>query len=65
MAVQILPRFLPRLLVTRPLLAWFAQLWRQRRERAELLSLTDHELRDIGITRYDALAEAQKPFWKR
>lgn len=38
--------------------------WRRRsRSRQELEGLSDATLRDIGITRCDALREAQKPFW--
>jgi uncharacterized protein YjiS (DUF1127 family) len=47
-------------------------LWRERlaawlqrrRERCELLKLNERELRDIGITRCDALREAAKPLWR-
>jgi len=40
-------------------------LWIERvRQREALASLSDHELRDIGITRIDAAREARKPFWK-
>jgi uncharacterized protein YjiS (DUF1127 family) len=48
--------------------AW--RLWRLRwarhRQRAALLDLVDdpHRLRDLGITRRQALEEADKPFWK-
>lgn len=39
-------------------------LWRSRqRERRDLMKLDDRFLRDIGITRRQALEEAQKPFW--
>jgi uncharacterized protein YjiS (DUF1127 family) len=34
------------------------------RQRRALASLGDHALRDIGITRADAMREAGKPFWK-
>jgi uncharacterized protein YjiS (DUF1127 family) len=38
--------------------------WRQRsRSRRALQSLTDHDLRDIGLTPTHAWREAQKPFW--
>ncbi len=38
--------------------------WQRRwRSRHELESLSDATLRDIGITRYDAHRELQKPFW--
>ena len=39
--------------------------WRERRRsRRELETLDDHMLRDIGITRYDAMIETHKPFWR-
>ncbi|WP_210211852.1 DUF1127 domain-containing protein [Aquibium carbonis] len=33
------------------------------RQRRDLLELTDRELRDIGLTRRQALREAARPFW--
>ena len=40
--------------------------WRGRIEtRAHLLDLDDRLLRDIGISRYDAIKEAAKPFWRQ
>jgi uncharacterized protein YjiS (DUF1127 family) len=40
-------------------------LWlRRARERHALAALDDRLLRDIGITRYDAANESQKPFWR-
>jgi uncharacterized protein YjiS (DUF1127 family) len=36
--------------------------WRQRRLLAQL---DERMLRDIGISRSQALAEADKPFWRR
>ena len=43
--------------------------WRQRRalacERRTLAQLTDWELRDIGLSRDEADAEAEKWFWRR
>jgi uncharacterized protein YjiS (DUF1127 family) len=40
--------------------------WHQRaRERRHLETLSDHMLRDIGLTRADVLAEATKRFWQR
>ena len=39
--------------------------WRRRaRERRELLTLSDVELRDFGIGRSEAIQEASKPFWR-
>ena len=39
--------------------------WQQRaRERRQLESLSDHMLRDIGLSRADVFAEASKPFWR-
>ncbi|MGH6903812.1 MAG: DUF1127 domain-containing protein [Geminicoccaceae bacterium] len=29
-----------------------------------MAQLSDHMLRDIGLTRADAWAEADKPFWR-
>src|SRR5688500_3683984 len=38
--------------------------WTDRaRQRRQLTALSDHMLRDIGWTRADAWAEADKPFW--
>ncbi len=40
-------------------------LWRsRRRERQALRKLEDHQLSDIGITKAEALEEANKPFWQ-
>ena len=40
-------------------------VWQQRaRDRRQLQSLSDHMLRDIGLTRADVFAEASKPFWR-
>jgi uncharacterized protein YjiS (DUF1127 family) len=37
--------------------------WRLRaRSRRELMNLNDWILRDIGVSRYDAVSEASKPF---
>lgn len=49
------------------LAALAAQLrqWRRRsRERIELAHMSDLDLTDIGLSRADAQAEAEKPFWR-
>ena len=39
--------------------------WLERaRQRRALRELNDHMLRDIGLTRADAWAESDKPFWR-
>ncbi|MGH6899263.1 MAG: DUF1127 domain-containing protein [Geminicoccaceae bacterium] len=41
------------------------RLWQERsRGRQQLMMLDEHVLRDIGITRLQAEAEAHKPFWR-
>ncbi len=44
--------------------AWLRTVARRRRERVALAELNDFMLRDIGITRCDALREANKPCWR-
>jgi len=42
------------------------QLWAaRRRERQTLAELSDHMLRDIGVSRAEAQGESAKPFWRR
>lgn len=54
-------------LPTTPRVRWILALarmhdrWRQRQAMREL---DERLLRDIGITREQAIKEAQKPFWK-
>lgn len=39
--------------------------WRARsRARAQLMRLSERELKDMGISRYDAFCEWKKPFWR-
>ena len=39
--------------------------WQRRlRERDRLAAMTDRELRDVGIARFEAAALARKPFWR-
>ena len=41
-------------------------LWLQRRrERRMLAALSDHMLKDIGLTRADIEIEVRKTFWRR
>jgi uncharacterized protein YjiS (DUF1127 family) len=42
------------------------KVWRDRSQaRADLMRMSERQLRDIGISRYDALHEWKKPFWRR
>ena len=36
----------------------------KRRSRLVLMELTEYQLRDIGLSRLDAVNEAQRPFWR-
>jgi uncharacterized protein YjiS (DUF1127 family) len=47
--------------VIKGFVARWAAYRQARRERAQLLALGDRELRDIGISRVDAVHEATKP----
>jgi uncharacterized protein YjiS (DUF1127 family) len=41
------------------------KLWHERgRQRRALAQLSPYLLRDLGITRYDAEMESNKPFWR-
>jgi uncharacterized protein YjiS (DUF1127 family) len=50
--------------------AWLRtlELWidrsRQRRQLGELAELNDYLLKDIGVSREEAMREAEKPFWQ-
>jgi uncharacterized protein YjiS (DUF1127 family) len=58
----------PRLALVAELLLRLAALadrWAERaRSRADLARLDEAQLRDIGILRAEAEAEARKPFWR-
>jgi uncharacterized protein YjiS (DUF1127 family) len=50
--------------------AWMKRLWsglklchERSRQRRHLLELDDHLLRDIGISREQAMREARKSYW--
>ena len=52
---------------SRRLTVWLrtAVLWRETaKQRKALLELDERLLRDIGVSRAEAIAEADKPFWK-
>lgn len=41
------------------------EVWTSRhRQRRALLELNDYMLKDIGLSRCDALCEGRKPFWR-
>jgi uncharacterized protein YjiS (DUF1127 family) len=43
-----------------------ALAWIERaRQRRHLSELSDHMLKDIGLSRADVEAEAAKPFWRQ
>ena len=44
---------------------WFRHALEQRRQRRALRDLDDRQLADIGVTREQALHEANKLFWTR
>ncbi len=46
------------------LLGWFAGALQRSRGRGSLAELDDRLLRDIGVSRAEALRESGKPFWR-
>ncbi|HVM85124.1 MAG TPA: DUF1127 domain-containing protein [Candidatus Binatia bacterium] len=42
----------------------FAMTFRHARERRDLANLSEHSLRDIGLTRADVDLELRKPVWR-
>ncbi|MDG4553204.1 MAG: DUF1127 domain-containing protein [Candidatus Competibacter sp.] len=46
------------------MLAWLHDRHAVYRQRRELLALDDRMLKDIGLSRVDALRESGKPFWR-
>lgn len=46
-------------------LAWLEAALAHMAERRQLLALEERELRDIGLTRAEAVALAREPFWRR
>ncbi|TCK07357.1 DUF1127 domain-containing protein [Marinobacterium mangrovicola] len=53
-------------LPNRALLAYRSMKFRYRLHltRRKLLTLDDHQLKDLNISRADAVREGKKPFWK-
>ncbi|MBK6467589.1 MAG: DUF1127 domain-containing protein [Rhodobacter sp.] len=45
------------------LLVWLFRAVKLRRQRARLLMLDEHLLRDIGVTPDEAQVEAARPIW--
>jgi uncharacterized protein YjiS (DUF1127 family) len=45
-------------------LAALARFYDRYRQRQELAELSDHLLKDIGVSRDEALREAGEPFWR-
>lgn len=43
---------------------WLRECLERAAQRRELAALDDRLLRDIGVTRAQARAEASKPFWR-
>lgn len=42
---------------------WIGRWWCLRHTRRQLLALDPAQLRDVGLTRFDAVREARRPFW--
>ncbi|MGC5699236.1 DUF1127 domain-containing protein [Pseudomonas sp. NFXW11] len=53
---------LPR--CTPPGLSRWGLYWHRLSTRKALLSLTGEQLRDVGLSHEEALAEGLKPFWR-
>lgn len=41
-----------------------AESFRRARQRRDLAALSDHSLRDIGLSRVDVQSEIAKPMWR-
>ncbi len=52
-----------RRIVRRGWFMWLRTVLRRRHSRVVLSGLSDHLLRDIGMTRAEAELEINKPFW--
>ena len=49
--------------MTARLWGWVASCRRRSRQRAQLVTLDERALKDIGATRLEARREWRKPFW--
>lgn len=58
-----LAHVLPRMPQIRTIALWLRRAFSVHRQRARLAYLDDRMLRDIGITRAEAKAEATRPAW--
>jgi uncharacterized protein YjiS (DUF1127 family) len=55
----------PRLGMSLVRLVLLVQIWQERAaERRSLAALDDTALKDVGITRTEAMEEWSKPFWR-
>lgn len=50
--------------IFRRILERLRELQQRRRTRCQLLTLDQYALKDIGVSRAEALCEANKPFWE-
>jgi uncharacterized protein YjiS (DUF1127 family) len=49
--------------LTKPL-DWLDSRLEKRRSRQLLMELSEYQLKDIGLSRCDAVNEGQRPFWR-
>lgn len=45
--------------------SWLITAYRRQVQRAQLRTMSDRMLQDIGLTRTQAELEAEKPFWRK
>lgn len=46
------------------ILRWIAICRGRARERRHLMEMNDVQLKDLGLSRWEAAREAEKPFWR-